>query len=108
MQVVPLFTSDNIVMFHAAACACSGGRTGTHNSISNNMRQIFAASSFRVDVEPTGYLANDKRADMHTSFGSAFVPSDHSIACAHASQHAASASKRRGAHITAVEAIKVA
>ena len=33
---------------------------------------------------------------------------DHSIACAHGSQHVASASKRRGAHITAVEAIKVA
>ena len=106
MQVVALFTSDNIDMFHAAACACSGGRTGTHNSISHATRQILTASGLRVDVEPTSYLANDKRADVHTSCGSAFVPSDHSIACAHGSQHAASAAKHRGAHITAVEAIK--
>ena len=93
-------------VFHGAACMGTGCRTRIHNAISHQLKNILTEASFGVSTEPSGFLLERKRPDLHISAGGVTIASDHSIVCAHSNQHAAVVASAPGAHIKAAEATK--
>jgi hypothetical protein len=99
-------SEEPLTLFHAASSMLTGHRTREHHRTVHVAREVLTESGFGVFTEPRNFLEDNKRSDMHVSYNGMMAATDHSIACAHGSQHARHASVTPGAHIAAVEVIK--